>query len=320
MVYRFREICGTAAFVLLWTGCSTTIGTVIKKYGYSELRPPNTYVGPGTVYAVRSGRIEDIVCSSEGSVGKDFVSLLSPTSSGELVSKAKGEFKLDASLLDQIKADAEGKYVKTVKLKTSNMSLRTASDDQVVAGVKKRTADCWTAILTRQAAGERLTMVNSVLVGDVDYSVEFDKSATLNAETKKRILDKVAITLGGTVGISGSSVVTGKELFWGSHDSQMLMKYGKAPTQGIVALGSLGEGGRALPPVIEKANPCANPGLVTSQPLLDGCVNDCKAEAARGRSGCKDAGCIGGVNNFETGCIAGCAGRANEAKRLACWH
>lgn len=308
-----------AALGLLIAGCSTTIGTVIKEYGYSELRPPNTYVGPGTVYAVRNGKIEDIVCSSEGSVGKDFVALLSPTSSGELVSKAKGEFKLDASLLDEIKADAEGKYVKTIKLKTSNMSLKTATDDKIVAGVKSRTPDCWTAILTRQAGGERLTMVNSVLVGDVDYSVEFEENATLNAEVKKRILDKVAFTLGGSVGKTESSVVTGKNLFWGSHDSEMLMKYGKPPGQNGAALLPPG-GGNVLPPVIDRANPCTNPGLLVSQPLLDGCVNDCKAQAARGRSGCQDAGCVGGVNNFENGCIAGCAGRANEAKRLACWH
>lgn len=99
-----------SGFAILLSGCATTdIGSKLKEYAFSELKPPSNLTPPGTLITVKDTDpfIVGIICPQANAFGpgvKDRV-LSSDSSASTTAKDLTGNFKLDAQYLSRIKAN-----------------------------------------------------------------------------------------------------------------------------------------------------------------------------------------------------------------------
>ena len=210
---------------LLLQGCSNPFGKVIGDYGYSELRPPNILVPPGTVVEIREYKpvVLDIVCTQEGSLGANFEVPESNTYDRELIKKLNELFAFDADYLRQIKGNIKLEKIKNIKLKFSNTAILQLSADAVFKNLGCRTVSCQKAIKVYLDEKRDVTMITSVLKADVEYRVDFEKEAGLGIEAKKEILKELGVELGISFKLSGEDQISGNGLFWGIRYAHILV-------------------------------------------------------------------------------------------------
>jgi hypothetical protein len=226
-------------------GCRSELSKTLGKYGYIELLPPSRLVPPGTIVEIKSKDplIVGVVCQQIASLSDDIGGKLlqSDSSASDLAQKTTATFQLEGGYLDKIKAKAEFKDVKDIKLSLSNVKVIEISDDVVIDAVKHRVATCMDAIKLRRANNQKVSMVKSVLQADVVYTVE--TSSSLSVEAKADITEKVKAELGGALEKTGTSSLTGNGLYWGVRDDEVLAQVTaeglpKGPRVGILPSGA----------------------------------------------------------------------------------
>lgn len=206
------------------TGCGATLSKTIRNYGYSDLRPPTILVPPGTVVELirRDPTIIEIVCSQRASLGDQFKVPESSSYNLALKKAAEKTFGVDADYLVQLKLEVKYASVKNIELTLSNVRIAQLSHDTVYANVAYRKRECQTAIDDAIKNERTVSMITSVLIADVAYSVQFDQNVRLDAENQQEILKGLAAKLGAKYQSTGSHRVTGDGLYWGIRDDAIL--------------------------------------------------------------------------------------------------
>ena len=208
----------------LSSGCNETIGKVISKHGFTELRPPSDLLPPGTIITVREADplTAEIVCVQEASLGPDLPLRASERVEREVASHTTTNFKITAEWLTRIQANAKYSSIENITLALTNVFAREVSDETVVDRVNKRGEACVRAIEGRVRNGQIVSMVKSIVGADVVYKVQFKPDANLYVSEKESIIKNLAVDLGADASTATSETVKGRALFWGVHDDTWL--------------------------------------------------------------------------------------------------
>jgi hypothetical protein len=208
----------------LSSGCNETIGKVVSKHGFTELRPPSALLLLGTIITVReaSPLTADIVCVQEASLGSDLPLQASETAEREVASHTSTSLKISADWLRKIQANAQYSAVENITLALTNVLIREVSDVTVFDKAKNRSADCVKAIAGRARNGQIVSMVKSIVGADVVYKVDFKSDANLYVSEKESLMKNLALELGADASTATSETVKGKGLIWGVHDDTWL--------------------------------------------------------------------------------------------------
>lgn len=228
-----RSLC-LLSLLFVFVGCRTSIGTVVRKYGYTELRPATTLSPPGTLARVTSTKPMQIrlVCAPSVAFGNDLKVANSDAATTEITQALNRGLKLEADYVKQIQANAAYKDVSNVAVSFTNVKVIEVPDSEVYRNVKFRSHDCEQARADHEAAGRQVTMVRSVVQADVNYFVSFKRE--LSAEVKGDITKQLAATLGVAASETTDALIKGKGLYWGLiEDPRMAdVKSGLSPTGG----------------------------------------------------------------------------------------
>lgn len=197
------------------------LGDVLRKYGHSELRPPTTLAGPGTVvHILGTSPFEIGIVCQQHEVLLEQKPLDSTTSNLEFASNVAKTFELSGDYLNGLaRADAKYKSVKQVRLSLSDAHVLTVSDTQI--DMSKVSEICKERIKARLAQGQRVTVITSVLQADVVYSVQFDSAAS--AEVKAEVITGLRGAFGASTSESTAENIKGRGLFWGIREDSIFL-------------------------------------------------------------------------------------------------
>ncbi|RYF12735.1 MAG: hypothetical protein EOO40_00520 [Deltaproteobacteria bacterium] len=146
----------------------------------------------------------------------------SPTAPAAL-SKVKGaSFNMDAHLMEDIQADIRFSHLSKITMNLTNATIVELSDIDVIDNVRYRSEGCKRAIKARLAAGYKVTMVQSALMGNVTYFVGWDTSFSGNARARVETLEQLALELGGGVTSVSETTISAQGLVWGINESPFL--------------------------------------------------------------------------------------------------
>src|SRR5881394_2530229 len=166
--------------LIIFTGCTSTLGRQLKAYGFTELQPPSRLVPPGTMIRVIEANpmVVGIVCPQGKAFGTKVTNDLqsSGSANSSLAKKLDSAFKLDVNYLDRINAKLGRKSVTEIQIKFSNVKIWEMPDTAIYENVNNRAASCIQAIRNRQAQGSKVSLVNAVIEADVNYTLAFDRN------------------------------------------------------------------------------------------------------------------------------------------------
>jgi len=218
---------GLVGLLLTLTACPG-IGQLLRMYGYTELRPPSTFFAPGTMVWVKSSNpfTAGIICTQGTSLGPNFVPMQSPTADAQLTKMSSGSFELDAQYMDIVKGDVAFAAIKSITAQIQNPVLYNLNDVDVMDNLSNRDPVCAQAIADRRAAGYKVTMISSAIMGDALYTVTYKTDANLDVEAKLAMLQNLALELKITEATLTQDTIQGKNLFWGIMDDKYLASLG----------------------------------------------------------------------------------------------
>lgn len=216
---------GTTAFTGP-CGCDTDV--MIASHGYTPLKPPSNLLQPGSIVAITHRRPFQaaLICGPRASLGPNWKPQESPTSS-QMTSKMNGkDFKVEASMMEAIRADARFSQVQSITATLNHARIVELRDEDVIRGQAERSEDCTAAIHSRMARGYRITMISSALSGDAVWQVRFATEAHLEGRAKLDMMDQLAIELGGNATSVTESEIRANDLVWGIKDDAYLVSLG----------------------------------------------------------------------------------------------
>ncbi len=218
---KTTQIVSVIALISL-SGCDK-LQKVLKKDGYTALRPPSTLMMPGTIVyrAERGSNIKaGIVCPQDAALGAGLQEKLevSDSASSKLAQKVTGKFNLSASYLNAIKAEGEFSHVKAITLALSNVKIYELPISTIVEHEKHRTDGCKDALKFAGDKKLRVSMISSALQADVVYSVELDSTASADVQLQLKVMKGLAVKLGGKLEVASESTLSGQGLLWGLRD------------------------------------------------------------------------------------------------------
>jgi len=202
--------------LLLSFGCATNVGTVLRQNRFTELRPPSTLVPPGTVIQVlqKDPASVSIVCDRTEALGDP--RLRESTSENvRLVTESEGTFNLSAEYLDQLRANTELKWVRSVTLTLMNVHVYEITDSTFFSSVKNASEGCRKAVKFRIDAKQPIALVKSVMQADVRYTATFETTANLDVETRRNVMKNLGARLNADVSTATENTVDGQSLYWG---------------------------------------------------------------------------------------------------------
>jgi len=191
---------------------------VLKRIGFLEIRPATQLTGPGTFVAV-DGKSESYVmvhpiCDMDST---ELASLWqsSPSVDTAIGNVLAGEFKLGASLLQDVGLDVGGHAIKEIDVKFENTKVFfLTGEDRIFLENKYLKDNCLQAVKHANSVEKQcVTQPFAELQADVLYRVKFAND--IAAGDKAKIFGQVAADV-ATNGSSGSSdTIAGKGLFIG---------------------------------------------------------------------------------------------------------
>jgi hypothetical protein len=196
----------------------------MRSLGYTELRPPSTFLGPGAMVYVKSTDPfqAGTVCGVRASMGGNFVPRTSPTARREMRKVQGKHFELDTKVLEFIHAEARFAAIRTISVSLNNPRITELTDDMVRENARYRSDACRESIADREAAGFKVTMISSAVEGDVSYSVTWKEEAKLGAQAKIDALNQLAVTLGAGADSITENTIAAHGLIWGIIDDRWL--------------------------------------------------------------------------------------------------
>lgn len=213
--------------VAIGAGCQsenpgTTPSNTVKAYDFTEVVPPSTLYLPGTIVGIRRtvpNTSLDIICDQASASGPKLPLQNSSSVDAETQRRTSGTFKLDVTALKTLTGDVSIKGVKDVTYTLKNLQIKELSGNAAVAAEKHREPDCVEAVDRATRNGQVLTMVKTVLIADVVYTVNFDASVDLSVEAKQGLIKEIAGSLGVGGAETSASKFTGQGLIWGIRDN-----------------------------------------------------------------------------------------------------
>jgi hypothetical protein len=216
------------ALVSLFLSCTAcpSMSTMVRMYGFAAVAAPNTFLMPGTVVMVQdvAPYTAQVICTAEQSLGPFYKASESKTTSTE-VQKANGqEFDVGTDFLHM--AHLKGKFcnIRSISAKLSNARLLELNDVDMYDNVRYRSPSCRRAIEGRANTKAKLTMIQSALMADAQYSVVYNHENSLSASANLEELEGLAAELGGAVSSKGSTHIEGENLIFGVRDDQFLLQ------------------------------------------------------------------------------------------------
>lgn len=217
-----RAVSYAFAMMALVACGGSDLKSVLREYGYAELRPPSNLLQPGTIIRINANGSPGIVCSQEEALGQEVKVLSSDSKSSDLARNTESDFSLDAKYLAQIKTRYQS--VENVKLSLHNTKVFTVTLAHALEKAKDRSAGCKDALDVLGKKGVPVTMVQSVLQADVDYAIDFKSSASVEAQAQ--VLKDLSAKLGGST--SQTTTIKGAALYWGLIDDPDMIQTSSA--------------------------------------------------------------------------------------------
>ena len=203
--------------------CSSS--QMLAQYGYTEMRPPSSFLKPGTLVLVHSKDPfqASIICGAEASLGPHLETMQSVTSSGSVKQFNNRSFKVDANAM-QFAESENLKDVQSVTAKIRNARIVELSDEAVISGMQYRSPECSAAVRHRVEGGYTITMISSALYADFEYEVEFSHhySHKTAAPLKAMAINDLAAALEGETESGNSGSIYASGLILGVRDDEFL--------------------------------------------------------------------------------------------------
>lgn len=194
----------------------TTIGGVLKQWGYLEIRPAANQNGPGDIVTVDTRATDYVMLHPTCDMDRGEVSsmwLVSDAPEEGLQEALNERLKLGAELLGSI--GLNGGAVSDIDVKFENTKTMMISDvSRLKLRSKYMTGECLEAVKSITAVDKLcVTQPISALQADVNYHVTF--SNHINAEAKTKILGDLSgvLSMGGHA--ENGDQIVGKGLFVG---------------------------------------------------------------------------------------------------------
>ena len=235
-------------WLMLFGGRDKTIGSVVRKYGYTELLPPSTLLAPGTMVHVikASPMIVSIVCPPNESFGPGLAArLLTSSSAGSKeVEELTGQFKLDPTVVKLVTTKIDSRFVRDITVTLSTVKIVELPEAVVFDLASQRNGGCRQAVQYRKASGS-LSMITSVVQASALYRVTFN--AGIDASARSSATRAIAGTLGLASAVKSSDTIEGDNLIWGVRDDAglALASIGGLPPTGATTRRLLEPGGLA---------------------------------------------------------------------------
>lgn len=217
-VRRFRSqlilIISISALSCSVSACGSSLGHILKNYGYTENRPASKLIAPGAVVFVdneANGTLA-LICDQVGSLGGDFTAYSEIADVGEKL-KTTAKLNLGADYLESLKANVRFSHLKDVELTFTKASVGSLTYQKVFENVGARAPACSQALRELAQAGKKIFMVRDVIRGDVEYKLTFDTE--LDIGVKAALTSELAAELNAEVSSAGESTLRGTGLHWG---------------------------------------------------------------------------------------------------------
>lgn len=147
----------------------------------------------------------------------------SATMNRTLQRAAKKGVSMKADVQSLATADVDVNAIESVSLTFKNSRLLALSDVDIQdLAYKRRDARCIRAVELRKAAGFTVTMISEALQADVDYTVNWSRTAKLSAEAKVAQLQALSAGLGLNAESATDKTMSGQGLFFGVKDDLFL--------------------------------------------------------------------------------------------------
>lgn len=217
------QVAATLSLCLCSQGCASPLGTILKQNGFSELRPPSTYVPPGTVVYIRDRKPlhVGIVCDQASSLGEPRL-LRSSSMESRLNRVTTIRFDMSPRFIHRLLSGLRSQFVRSITFDLVNVQVLEISDSEVFRSVLNRSRDCWSAMHYRQIDGEALSLVKAAFRADVTFYVDFDREAGLNPGSREKLLGELAAGLGADAVDKSTNRMFGRNLIWGIVDDTSL--------------------------------------------------------------------------------------------------
>lgn len=252
--------------LLLWTttaytACPAT-SAMIQQFGYTELRPPSTLLGVGSLVSITSYDpfSAKIICSAESSLGPSMRVMRSRTADARLGQMNNKKFSVDISSMLGAGGSEHMQAVQSATATLRNARIVELSDDDVLWGMRDRTPACEWAVRERVRQGFVVTMISSVLMGDLDIDVSFNQRHGHHTDVadKAMAMADLAVAFDGEVTSSLGSSIKSTGLIFAVRDDE----YFAALSHAFVDESAFERDTRHLPPAIDHPGD----GLVVAAP------------------------------------------------------
>jgi len=215
-------VAGTIIILAAPGKTSESLGQVIARYGYFELRPPSLLPSPGTLVHITSASPVTLrlVCSATDAFGAHLPIATSQSEAADIAQEFGRVAKLDGQYIAAIRNQARYSDVTEIRLSLTNVRIWELSDAVAFRNRRNRTRSCEQATAARKQRGDTVTLITSVIQADVEYFVSFKRD--LSNDAKGEITQKLAVELGASGNDVRGQTIRGSGLYWGVIDDLTL--------------------------------------------------------------------------------------------------
>ncbi|MCO6438438.1 MAG: hypothetical protein J5J06_15215 [Phycisphaerae bacterium] len=226
---------GIAGFVSYrMSRAEPTIHQEVARMGYTPVFPPTTFITPGTIALVRSDvpQTLELVCGQRGALGHNVAGSYreSRTISAQSQQMLSGSLSVSSSQLQDLSSRSSVAGIQRITLQLTNVRIVELADEDVFRLADQQSEQCKQAVAFRRSQGERVTMIKSALIADVEYLVDLSQHGS--ADATATALQAMAVQLHASLEKQSSDRLVGRDLIWGIRDDATLIEYlsGLSPT------------------------------------------------------------------------------------------
>ena len=201
------------------SGC-LSVNKIVRDYGYQPVKPPSLLFEPGAIVKIRNmvGPVKlETICPAAGAV-PGLTVRKSPGASLEATQKFSTLNKIDADYIRLINVRIGANVVREVSTKWANVELLETDRESIRKALPNRTEECKQSVADAKKAGEKLTMISSVIKADVDYTVSLKVGVSVTAQIAAEIVKGLGLTGDHTNDLTANSTVKGSGIYWGMRE------------------------------------------------------------------------------------------------------
>lgn len=195
------------------------IETVVRRYKFDPLTPPNKLRGPGSIYYVEGGSVK-MVCQAtahqlEGAVRESSTGVRTGYSS------ENSQFSLSQNFVQTLNGRLDGARVATIEYGMTN----TVISEIPLATLRRierelmSDKDCEDAVNALLSENKKVCSGYSSLTASLTYKVSFDRRSNISAEARAAaagvIKEAIEEKSGSTMGVKNAEEFSGEGLIYG---------------------------------------------------------------------------------------------------------